>query len=248
VLGPAKQRGANGFFHHPEAPLRDLEHARNYNLWLFERARPHLGPQVLDAGAGLGTFTELAAAEADRVVALEPDPAFVRNLERRFAGRRDVTVLCAELNALTPSLLGTRFDAALCLNVLEHIPDDLDALVRLRDMLRPGGRLLLLVPAHERLYGAYDRAAGHVRRYSRDSLRVALDAAGLEIRELRYVNPLGALAWLVAIRLARRGELPSAGLRLFDRLVPLLRTLDRLRLPFGQSLWAVAQPREVSGA
>lgn len=217
--------------------LAEIANARNYNDWLFDRARPHLGRRVLDAGAGIGTFSELAAAAGAEVTALEPDPAFAARL-RELPG---VHVVEAPAEAI-PSGLGP-FDSVLCLNVLEHVPDDEAALRGFRDALRPGGALLLLVPAHAWLYGGYDRAAGHERRYDAGTLRARLRAAGFEVETLRHVNPVGGLGWLVRVRLSRTDEWPSRSFRTFDRLVPALRHLDRVPLPFGLSLWAVARRR-----
>jgi SAM-dependent methyltransferase len=214
--------------------LADIANARNYNDWLFERARPYLGRRVLDAGAGIGTFTTLAAAAGAQVTALEPDPAFAARL-RELEG---VSVVEAPAEAI-PFGLG-EFDSILCLNVLEHVRDDEAALRGFYDSLRPGGALLLLVPAHPWLYGGYDRAAGHERRYGAPGLRARLEAAGFDVESLRHVNPLGGLGWLVRVRLRRGGEWPSGSFRTFDRLVPALKHLDRVPLPFGLSLWAVA--------
>ena len=121
------------------------------------------------------------------------------------------------------------------------VPDDGQALRGLLNELRPGGRLLLLVPAHSFLYGGFDHAAGHVRRYDREPLRALLATAGFELEDVRHVNPVGALGWLARIRLSRGDDWPTTSFRTFDRLVPVLRHLDRLRLPFGLSLWAVAR-------
>jgi SAM-dependent methyltransferase len=220
--------------------LADIANARNYNDWLFERARPHLGRRVLDAGAGIGTFAALAASTGAEVTALEPDPAFVA----RLGELEGVHVVEAPAEAIPPGL--GEFDSILCLNVLEHVRDDRAALRGFHDSLRPGGVLLLLVPAHRWLYGGYDRAAGHERRYDARTLRALLRAAGFEVGRLRHVNPLGGLGWLVRVRLRRGDEWPSGSFRTFDRLVPALKHLDRVPLPFGLSLWAVA--RRPSGA
>ncbi len=217
-----------------------MAEARNYNAWLLDRCRPYLGRRVLDVGAGIGTLTELLAPLCELVVAVEPDPAFLARLRRRFAGRSNVVVLEAEATTLAPSSLPP-VDSAVCLNVLEHIPDDAEALRRLREQLPPGGRLLLLVPAHPSLYGSLDRTAAHERRYGKEALRRLLEQAGFAVEVLRHVNPVGTLGWLVSARLLRRARFPEAPLRLYDRLLPILRPLDRLRLPFGLSLWAVAR-------
>jgi SAM-dependent methyltransferase len=216
--------------------LHHIADARHYNDLLFSRARPYLGRSVLDVGAGIGTFTVRAADAGADVTALEPE--FGALLRERFAGRAEVTVLEQPLDELDGA---GHFDSILCLNVLEHVADDKDALRRLRHQLRPGGRLLLLVPAHTFLYGGYDRAAGHERRYDRAPLRALLVQSGFELEELRHVNPVGALGWLARVRFRRRDDWPAASFRTFDRLVPVLRHLDRLRLPFGLSLWAVAR-------
>jgi 2-polyprenyl-3-methyl-5-hydroxy-6-metoxy-1,4-benzoquinol methylase len=229
---------------HPESVLQELDASRNYNGWIFERARPHLGRRVLDAGAGLGAFSALAAAAGAEVLAVEPDRAFVATLRDRFADEPRIEVV--EGTAEDPRVAGS-FDSVLCLNVLEHVRDDAAVIAGFRDRLAPGGRLLLLVPAHPRLYAAYDRAVGHERRYEKDALRALLEQTGFEVDDIRHVNPVGALAWLLMMRPRRQGDWPSRSFRTFDRIVPLVRPLDRLRLPVGLSLWVVAR-RPVSGA
>ncbi len=223
---------------HPEDPLLALAEARHYNDWIFDRARPYLGARVLDVGAGLGVFTELALDAGAEVVACEPDPEFVATLRERVGARAGATVREETAESLDP---GSGFDSAICFNVLEHVPDDEGALRRIRELLRPGGRLLLLVPAHPRLHGAYDGAVGHERRYTGAGLRNALVGAGFALDELRHVNPVGAAGWLVRMKLRSDASWPASSFRTFDRLVPLFRPLDRLRLPFGLSLWAVAR-------
>jgi SAM-dependent methyltransferase len=217
--------------------LADIAGARAYNEWLFDRIRPFLGARVVDAGAGVGTFTAFAAATGAEVTAVEPVPEFAAILRERFQGDDKVTVLEGTVEAVGRAT----FDSIICLNVLEHIDEDLAALREFMGLLVPGGRLLLLVPAHPALYGGYDRAAGHVRRYPKELLRDRLVEAGFEIETLRHVNPVGALGWLVRVRLRSSEDWPAGSFSLFDRAVPVLRGLDALRLPFGLSLWAVAR-------
>ena len=214
-----------------------MAEARNYNDWLFRRASPYLGARVLDFGAGVGTFTDLIARRAE-VVAVEPDGEFIPRLRARFESNPRVTVVHGDDGELEP--LGT-FDSVVCLNVLEHIRADEAVLGRFAGCLAPGGHVLVLVPAHQALFGAVDRSVGHERRYNRRLLRSRLHGVGLEPVELRYVNPVGAAGWLVSSRMLGRNQVPTGPLRLYDALVPILRPLDRLPLPFGLSLWAVAR-------
>jgi SAM-dependent methyltransferase len=212
-----------------------MEGAGAYNDWVFERARPHLGHRVLDAGAGIGTFTELAA-EGREVVAVEPDAEQLAILRERVAGSTNVQVIEGTVEDISGA-----FDSILCLNVLEHIPDDRGTLRRFHELLAPGGSLLLLVPAHPALYGGIDHAVDHQRRYTKAGLSECLREAGFTVAELRLVNPLGALGWFVSSRVLKREQIPAGPLRIYDKLVPALRKLDRVDVGVGLSVWAVAR-------
>jgi SAM-dependent methyltransferase len=227
-----------------EEVLRTLaDNADRYNSWLFERCAPKLGRRVVDVGAGLGTFTGLAARTADEVVALEPDAELIHLLKKRFDAAHNVRVVAGDTTELTPDLVGFAADSVLCLNVLEHVRDDADALARIRNVLSPRGKLFLLVPAHRWLFGSLDRSAKHERRYEKRGLRKLLAKEGFEVNELRHVNPVGVMGWFVWGRILGAPGLPVGPLSAYDRLVPLLRVLDRLRAPIGLSLWAVAERR-----
>jgi len=224
-----------------ERILWSLErHGRRYNDWLLERASP-LGPRVLEVGAGIGTFTIPLGERGLTITAIEPEGELAAILEGRVRDLANVDVRRDDVLELTPDTLGGPIDSILCFNVLEHIPDDAGALASMRACLRPGGRLFLLSPAHPFLFGETDRAVDHQRRYTRDGLNERFVDAGFEVDDLRYVNPVGAAGWLVSSRLLKRRTLPTGPLSLFGRLVPVLRLLDGLRLPFGLSLWAVGR-------
>jgi len=214
--------------------LDRMAQADAYNRWIVDRGRPWLRGRVLDVGAGIGTHTAGLAEAASSVVALEPDPQLAAVLGRNLDG---VEVVVGEATDVEGP-----FDAVVCFNVLEHIEDDFSTLARFRELVAPNGHLLLLVPAHPRLFNSLDRAFGHERRYSTADLRAKLEGAGFTVVDLRYVNPTGAVGWFVNGSMLRREHLSKGGLALFNRLVPALRLLDRRRVPFGLSVWAIATP------
>lgn len=229
----------------PRAPTTQ-EHAfgilqalDRYNRWMAAHFRPHAGKRMLEVGAGTGNLTA-HFLDCGHVLAVDLSGEFLRELEARFGGRSGVATEVMDVTA-DPDPMGSRtFESILCLNVLEHLKDDEAMLRRFHDHLEPGGRLMLLVPAHRALYGAVDAVVGHHRRYSRRELRGKLDEAGFAVTKLRYFNMLGALGWWLNVRVLRRKYLPGGQSRLLNALVPLLRLEDRISPPFGLSLIAVA--------
>jgi SAM-dependent methyltransferase len=221
-----------------------MAQAPRYAAWMLDRGTEYLGEHVIDLGAGIGTFTEMLAESGRHVVAVEPDPAFASRLRHRFRDRENVDVREEDADELTRATLGRSVDTIVCFNVLEHIADDAQVLMQLRTLLAPGGHLLLLVPAHPFLYSPLDAVLGHERRYRKADLGRLLKEANFDVEELRLVNPIGALGWLVSARIMGRRQIPLASLRIYDRLVPLLRPLDAFPLPLGLSVWAVASARE----
>ena len=126
--------------------------------------------------------------------------------------------------------------------MFEHIPDDVGALRALAQHVRPGGAIVLVVPAFPSAMSRFDRAIGHQRRYTTESLLRAIRRAGLAPEQVRYVNPVGLVSWYVMVKALGRTPKNGLLLRTYDRtVVPLARALDRFRMPFGQSVFAVAR-------
>lgn len=220
--------------------LDNLDDADNYAAWIFSLIEPHLGRRVLEIGAGHGTLTDLLAADGRSVVSTDTSERCVRMLRDRFSGNDHVDVVFGPIEAVAGR---GPFDSVVLVNVLEHIADDERALADLTILLAPGGRLVLWVPAFEFLYSRLDHRIGHHRRYRVGELRNSLAQAGLAVLDLRYINTLGAVAWLVSARVLRRTPTVGRSVRIFDRYaVPVLRRAERgRRPPFGQSVFAVAQ-------
>ncbi|NHC46345.1 class I SAM-dependent methyltransferase [Motilibacter sp. K478] len=220
--------------------LEDLSSAHNYRAWLAGLAQPYLGDDALEIGSGNGDYAEeWIRSGLPRITVSEADPSRLAMLSERFAGNQRVTV--RELQA--PVVDTAMHTAVVALNVLEHIEDDTAALRSFAGLVRPGGNLVFIVPAFNFAMSRFDVSIGHYRRYTIRMMNDALTAAGLEPVQVRYVNPVGLVAWLVMMK-ALRGR-PKAGLplRVYDgAMVPLLRKAEqRFRPPFGQSVFAVAR-------
>lgn len=219
--------------------------ASRYNRWILASVQPYLGPRVLEVGLGHGGVAALLP-QGTEYVGVDLDPRVIQKarelLPRAQFIEGDIT------SAATLERLGERsHDCVLCLNVLEHVEDDGAAVRHLLRLVRPGGRLVLFVPAFQALFNDLDRLAGHVRRYGKAQLTALVTGAGGRVVRARYFNPVGAIGWWLN-RWLRHGSLESgrvAGqVQFFDRYVlPVSRCLDLgTRGFFGQSILCIAEP------
>jgi glycosyltransferase involved in cell wall biosynthesis len=220
--------------------LLRLARAERYNRWILQQLAPWLGQRILEVGSGIGSFTRYLLGR-DLIVATDLNQRYLRILGNTFERHTRVEVMALDLTSFDPAPLAARkLDTIVGLNVLEHIEDDRGALRRLYASLAPGGRLLLLVPAHAWLYGSIDRAIDHQRRYERAGLVAKLEEAGFLVEHTEFFNRLGVAGWWLNSRILRRTKVPALQLRLQNLLVPLLRAEAVVPLPFGLSLIAVA--------
>ena len=224
------------------ATLNQLAELDRYNHWIYEQIAVAMGRRILEVGSGTGNITQFLCAGGNHVTATDVVPSYRNELQRLFAGNANVQVSQFDLDAKAPAeFVAEPFDTVVCLNVLEHIEDDLFALDQMREVLKPGGKLALLVPAHQILFGEFDRAVGHFRRYGKRELTAKLKQAGFAINEMKFFSLLATLPWLVNGRIFKRDYLPASQANLANRLVPLLKLERLIGPPCGLSLIAIAR-------
>ncbi len=223
--------------------LDELAGATGLANWMFAQFSDFVAPATVEVGPGVGTFTErLLDAGVERLLLVELDAALSDYLHGRFGSDPRVTIATEGLPE-SPAIASTpgEWGLVLCQNVLEHIEDDHAAAAAMASALSPGGHLVILVPAHPRLYGALDSAYGHHRRYTRERLREVVEAAGLEVEDLYSFNLLGVAGWL-AKRRSTSERLGARSLAVYERMLKLWRPIeDRVRFPWGLSVVVVAR-------
>jgi SAM-dependent methyltransferase len=167
---------------HVHDTLDVLSSANAYNQWMFEEIKPYLGRRILEIGSGIGNFTAaLASTNPEAIVVTDTSASYLSRLRDRLDGAATISTQVWDLNDPPAERLQNFADAAVCLNVLEHIPDDRLALRNILASLAPGGRMVALVPAHRWLFGSLDERLGHCRRYEKFELETRVREAGFEI-------------------------------------------------------------------
>jgi SAM-dependent methyltransferase len=228
-------------FSYSGSELDAVAEATNYYRWIIDAFSEHFGPTTAEAGAGIGTVSELIldTNAIKDLLLIEPASNNVPALRARFAEDPRVRIHHGYLEELAPTL---RADTIIAVNVLEHVEKDVEFLRAAYTGLVPGGKLLILVPALPAIFGSLDRAFDHYRRYTRPTLRSAIALSGFEIDELHYLNGLGVAAWLVAGRVLGRTTLGRGQVRFYDRFViPWLSRVEKfVHPPIGQSLFLIA--------
>jgi SAM-dependent methyltransferase len=222
--------------------LEGLATAVNHRRWFVELALDYLGDNPIEIGSGLGDYALEWAPHFTRFTATEADPDRLVSLKERLTGHSNIDVR----QMLLPSEETNNYSAAVSYNVLEHIEDHVGALRSMARLVRPGGAIVLIVPAFPFAMSPVDVATGHVRRYTRRSMAEALHAAGLCIERLHSANALGLIGYYAATSVFRLTPSEGPMVKFYDRFVlPLTKGAERLvRPPFGQSVFAVGRVPE----
>lgn len=219
--------------------LEGLATAVNHRRWFVELALPYLGDNPIEIGSGLGDYALDWAAHVPRFTATEAHEDRLVALKDRFSPYPHMHVR----QLFLPSEDEGDYSAAVSYNVLEHIHDHVGALRSMARMVRPGGAVVLIVPAFQFALGPADIATGHVRRYTKKTLRAAVTEAGLTMERIHYANALGLIGYYLATCVFRLMPKEGPMVKLYDTLVlPVTKAAEsRVRPPFGQSVFAVAR-------
>lgn len=220
-----------------------LAECQNHREWFADFAKPYLGEHPVEIGSGLGDYAMQWIPLVEKFTATEADPALFSELKKQMAAYPNVTTR----QLLLPTQERADHSCLICYQVLEHIEDDVGALQSMARLVRPDGYIVLACPAFPFAMSPVDIATGHVRRYTKRTMRQALTSAGLEVVSVRYANSLGLICYYLFTSVLKKQPSTGGTMAIYDRLVvPVVRGIERLirRPPFGQSVVAVARVRE----
>lgn len=230
--------------HSGYSTLISMGHIDFYNRYLWRFIKPFTGYRILEVGSGIGNMSKFLFRNSEILYLTDIEDKYLLRLNNLYGHYPNVRILKYNIEQKTPGDLD-RIDTIVCLNVLEHIKDDEKALFEFYKILKPGGRLILLVPAHQVLYGSMDRALCHYRRYSKSELINKLHDGGFKIEKSRFLNLPGTIGWFINSRILKRKTIPDLQIRFLHLLRPWLFFEQYIDIPFGLSIFIVAKKETI---
>jgi len=219
---------SNDIYAHKDKDILDaFSDAPKFNRWMADTIKPYIGKNVLEIGAGIGNLSRLLIAGRSRYVATDLDHEHLDRLHVRLSMRPKLEV--AHLDAARAKdycRFRRQMDTVVCLNVLEHIEDDLGTLRNIHSLLQEEGRAVILVPEGQKLFGTLDEELRHCRRYSAAQLHERMTEAGFVVERILDFNRAARPGWWLNGTILRRRTISRFQLKNFNRLVPLLRHID----------------------
>lgn len=219
--------------------LESMGQAVWYNRWTLNKFSFFLSGKILEVGCGIGNFTE-ALLKYGEVFAIDINQDYVKQTSK-IVGKK-AKVGFGDIEKGKYFFKDKKFDTVVCLSVLEHIEADKKALKNLFELLEKGGYLILLVPAHDFLFGEIDKFIGHFRRYNKKKLKELISQTGFKIIKRRTINFVGAIGWWISSKLLSRNQVDERKIKIFNLIAPLTLSMeDIIEPPIGTSILIIAK-------
>jgi len=226
--------------------LELFAHAPHFNKWLFENISSYLQGNILEIGSGIGNISKLLLQTNLPVTLSDLRKEYCDKLQIQFGQEKNLKDIF-QLDLSLPDFENVyqhmlhQFDTVIALNVVEHIKDDKLVMSNCKRLLRPKGRVIILVPAFMSLFNSFDEELGHIRRYNGKTLRDLFQTQHLKVLHIQYFNFAGILGWWFTGSVMKRKIIPRGQLDVYEKLVPIFRLTDSLLLKrIGLSVIGVA--------
>lgn len=212
--------------------LDAISFAPRFNKYMYDTIKGFCSGEILEVGSGIGNISSLFIQDGASIHLSDIRDNYVEILKTNFADSArsvsNIDIAHPDFDDLYRDRMES-FDSIFALNVVEHIKDDGLAIRNCKKLLKPGGKLVILVPAYMFMYNSFDTALEHYRRYTSKSLRDIMEPE-LKILHQQYFNVFGMLGWFVSGKILKKKTIPKNQMQLYDRLILVSKTLDKLVL------------------
>lgn len=220
-----------------------------YHRWIHADMQPFLGTRILEIGSGVGNQTKhLLVEKPELLVASDIHDEMISYLQKNFKQAIKQKKMLVEYVDVDDEksinkMKKYKLDTITSVNVLEHIKNDTKALKACYDILQPGGRIIMEMPAHQELYSKLDEKLGHYRRYEKKDLIRKVKKAGFTVKKIFYFNSVGYIVWYLKFKFFGAGDPGEGNMALFDKFVPFFKFFDKyiVRKKIGNILIVVGE-------
>jgi len=225
---------------YPGQELENFDNASVWNKYIYSLLKKYLRNNMLEVGAGIGSFTKNYEKKFSEIMITEADQENLSRLKNKFSNNNNISIS----NSLVKDI-NKKFDSIIYLNVLEHIENDIDEINSALDKINSNGYLVLLVPAHSKLYGKFDKAIGHYRRYEINFF-TKVKFNNSKLIDLCYLDCFGYFLYRANQMIFKKETYPSKiKIFIWDKLfVPLTVLFDfAFRYKFGKNIMCIMQKK-----
>ena len=222
---------------YPGTELDSFDKATIWRKYIYSKVKKFIKGDVLEVGAGIGSFTKNYEKLIRKLTLSEIDPDNLTIIKKKFSNPK-----FSFTNKFTKDL-EENFDTIMYLNVLEHIEDDIEEINNALKKLKKNGHLIILVPAHNNLYSKFDEAVGHFKRYEIDFFK-QIKIQNLKRQKLIYLDSMGYFLYYLNKLFFKEEIYPSNfKILIWDKLfTPITFIVDRLLMyKFGKNILYVVQ-------
>lgn len=229
--------------------LESVTAAPLFNKWMYDTIVRYCKGNILEIGSGTGNISEFFIKDKKAINLSDVRKEYCDILKNKFPSHQGKIFLMdlvkENFDTEYASHIGT-FDTVFALNVIEHIKDNKRALSNCSKLLKPGGTIIILVPAYEWLYNILDEELYHYQRYTKSTLEGVLTKSSFQIEKSFYFNFVGMAGWFYAGKILKERTLTKNKMSLYNKLVPINKLLDRILFnSIGLSVVSVAtKPKE----
>jgi 2-polyprenyl-3-methyl-5-hydroxy-6-metoxy-1,4-benzoquinol methylase len=207
-----------------------ISEAIKFNEWMYKTIQNYCTGNILEIGSGIGNISQFFIDRKAEITLSDIRSNYCQQLREKFPDAKEVLQLdlTHEHFDREYSKYLEQFDTVFALNVVEHIENDHTAIANCFKLLKPGGKIVILVPAYQKLYNRFDKELEHYRRYTKRSLNRIIEQNNFSIVHGQYFNAMGILGWFVSGALQENKTIPKNQMSLYNKLVPIFKLIDKL--------------------
>jgi glycosyltransferase involved in cell wall biosynthesis len=208
--------------------LTRLSRTPKFNTWMAQTIAPYVGQNVLEIGAGTGNLTKMLIPRHS-YYATDINPLYLQMFQKLKTDKPYLSVQYLDLNNVAEfKEKDNKFDTIICLNVIEHLDDDEQALKNIAGLLSDQGKAIILVPRGQDVFGTLDEVLGHKRRYSEKAIRLLSQKAGVEVEKIIPFNRASTIPWWINGKILKKKTFSLFQLFCMNLMTPILKKIDHL--------------------